>query len=121
MQQLIEIIKDDMNTIHDDWEFIKNDSPITFPDGKVSNFLKEAKIFAMDFVTVFMKILLKNKFIELPSEIFRPYTEITEKIAKMYYLVDKNEPYQENFTFNAMEVLVFINTSEKYAVLLEGC
>jgi hypothetical protein len=82
-----------MNTIHDDWEFIKNDSLITFPNGRISNFLKEAKIFAMDFITVFLKILLKNKFVELPSEIFPAYHEITEKIAKMYYMVDKNEPF----------------------------
>lgn len=91
--KLIEFIKNDINSIQDDWEFIKNDTKITFPDGTSSNFLKEAKIFAMDFITIFLRILLKNKYIELPMEVFPAYHEITEKIAKMYYMVDKNELY----------------------------
>jgi hypothetical protein len=82
-----------MNTIHEDWEFIKNDTKITFPDGRVSNLLKEGKIFALDVVTVFFRTLVKNKAVELPIEIFPAYHEITEKICKMYYMVDKNEDF----------------------------
>ena len=58
---------------------------------------------------------------EMPMEVFPIYHEITDKIAKMYYMVDKNEEYQCDFAFNAMEVLSFINTSEKYSILLENC
>jgi hypothetical protein len=121
MIKLIDNIKDDINAIHEDWDSLKDEIKITFPDGTSSNLSKEARIYAMDYITVFMRTLLKNKFIELPMEIFPAYHEITDKLARMYYLIDKNLPYQENFAFNAMEVLSFINTSEKYAVLLEGC
>lgn len=89
----MDLIRIDMNAIHDDWEFIKNDTKITFPDGTSSNFLKEAKIYAMNYVTIFMRVLLRNKHIDLPKEIFPIYHEITEKIAKMYYLIDKNEDF----------------------------
>jgi hypothetical protein len=120
MGNLIEFIREDMNYIHESWEYIKNNGKLKYPDGTISDFLTEAKIYAMDFITVFFKILLKNKTIEMPLEVFPNYHEITEKIAKMYYMVDEKAEYQSNFKFNAMEVLSFINTSEKYAVLLEG-
>lgn len=86
----------------------------------MSDFLTEGKIYAMDFITVFFKILLKNRSIEMPLEIFPVYHGITANIAKMYYMVDNKAEYQNNFCMNGMEVLSFINTSEKYAVLLEG-
>lgn len=122
MSQLLKLIRDDMVKIHEDWEqeYSKPNLKIKFPDGTMSDFLTEAKIYAMDYITVFLKNLLKNRTIEMPLEIFPTYHDITEKIAKMYYMVDNKMEYQSNFAFNAMEVLSFINTSEKFAVLLEG-
>lgn len=46
---------------------------------------------------------------------FPTFHEITTKIAKLYYET-KNEKYKAN----AMDVLSFINSSEKYACLLEN-
>lgn len=122
MSELLKLIRDDMVKIHEDWEqeYSKPNLKIRFPDGTMSDFLTEAKIYAMDYITVFLRNLLKNRIIEMPLEIFPTYHDITEKIAKMYYMVDNKMDYQSNFAFNAMEVLSFINTSEKYAVLLEG-
>jgi hypothetical protein len=59
----------------------------------MSDFLTEGKVFAMDFITVFFKILLKNRTIEMPLEIFPVYHEITVNIARMYYMVDNKADY----------------------------
>lgn len=79
--------------IHESWFDNKNDCKIQFPDGTMSDFLIEAKIYAMDYITVFLKNLLKNRTIEMPREIFPVYQEITEKIAKFYYMVDNKMEY----------------------------
>ena len=46
---------------------------------------------------------------------FPTFHEITTKIAKLYY-----ETKNEKFKANAMDVLSYINGSEKYSCLLEN-
>ena len=46
---------------------------------------------------------------------FPVYHDIISRIAKMYY-----ETQNEAFKENAMDILSFVNTSEKYARLLEN-
>ena len=85
------------------------------PDNTVSSFTKESKIYAMDAVCHFFLALLKNKKIDLVIDVFPIFHEITTKIAKLYY-----ETKSEHLKGNAMDVLVFINNSEKYSHLLEN-
>jgi hypothetical protein len=114
---IIELIKDDMVVILDEWNKQENDCRIIFPDGFRSSFLKESKIHALGCVTSFFKAFLRNKKVEstVGIDMFPVYHEITIKIARMYYLTP-------NVTFknNAMDVLQFINTSEKYSHLLQN-
>ena len=85
------------------------------PDNTISSFNKEARIFALDAACEFFLSVLKNKKIELGLEILPIFHEITTKIAKMYY-----ETQNETLKGNAMDVLVYINNSEKYSHLLEN-
>ena len=73
------------------------------------------KIFALDSVCHFFKQFLRNKRIELAFDMFPVYHDIISRIAKMYY-----ETNNEFFRENAMDILSFVNTSEKYARLLEN-
>ena len=69
----------------------------------------------MEAVCKFFYALLKNKKIDLVIDVFPIFHEITTKIAKLYY-----ETKSENLKQNAMDVLCFINNSEKYSHLLEN-
>jgi hypothetical protein len=55
------------------------------PDENHSSFLKESKLYAMQFVIEFFKTFLKNKRIDLGLDMFPVFHDITTKIAKMYY------------------------------------
>tara|TARA_B110000285_G_scaffold234035_1_gene309615 strand:+ start:193 stop:1335 length:1143 start_codon:yes stop_codon:yes gene_type:complete len=114
---IIELIKDDMVVILDEWNKQENDCRIIFPDGARSSFLKESKIHALGCVTSFFKAFLRNKKVEstVGIDMFPVYHEITIKIARMYYLTPT-----ATFKNNAMDVLQFINTSEKYSHLLQN-
>jgi hypothetical protein len=85
------------------------------PDNAVSSFNKESKIYALEAVCEFFISMLKNKKVDLGVEIFPTFHEITTKIAKLYY-----ETKSEALKANAMDVLTFINNSEKYSHLLEN-
>lgn len=114
---IIELIKDDMVVILDEWNKQENDCRIIFPDGARSSFLKESKIHALGCVTSFFKAFLRNKKVEstVGIDMFPVYHEIAIKIARMYYLTPT-----ATFKNNAMDVLQFINTSEKYSHLLQN-
>ena len=86
-----------------------------YPDGTVSSFQKEAKVYALDAVCSFYLSFVQNKKIDLGVEMFPNFHEITTKIAKMYYITSNDK-----FKTNAIDVLQFINTSEKYSCLLEN-
>jgi hypothetical protein len=85
------------------------------PDNTETSFSLEMKIFALDAVCHFFKQFLKNKRIELAFDMFPVYHDIISRIAKMYYETDNID-----FRENAMDILSFVNTSEKYARLLEN-
>jgi hypothetical protein len=113
--EFISLIASDLNYIHDYWYNTEDDYKLLMPDGTVSSFSKESKVFAMEPVCKFFLTLLKNKKIDLVIDVFPIFHEITTKIAKLYY-----ETKSENLKANAMDVLVFINNSEKYSHLLEN-
>lgn len=77
--------------------------------------MRESRIFVYEYVTVFFKSVLKNKRIELGVNSLPVYREITICLAKMYY-----ETTNENFKSNTFEVLQYINSSEKFARLLDN-
>ena len=69
----------------------------------------------MQYVIEFFKSFLKNKKIDLGLDMFPIFHDITTRIAKMYY-----DTANEDFKSNAMDILQFINSSEKYSRLLEN-
>lgn len=85
------------------------------PDNVLSSFSKESKIFALDAACHFFLSVIKNKKIDLGVDIYPTYHAITIKIAKLYY-----DTKSEVLKGNAMDVLSFINNSEKYSHLLEN-
>ena len=115
LKEIIELVRSDMVSIHEEWHDHTKDSKLIFPDGTVSSFGKESKVCALEYVTYFFKSFLRNKKIELGVDMFPTLHEITAKVAKMYY-----DTSDENFKMNAMDLLQFINNSEKYARLLEN-
>lgn len=115
MKGLIECVRTDMVMIHDEWHNAELDSRLIMPDTTQSSFSKESRLFALEHVTHFFKSFLKNRRIDLGVDMFPVFHEITAKIAKMFY-----DTTNENFKNNAMDVLTFINGSERYARLLEN-
>lgn len=85
------------------------------PDGNISTLSHESKNFAMIYAVSFLKALLKNKKIELGVDLYPSLHDITSTFAQMYY-----ETTIEDQRLSALDVLVFINTSERYAHLLEN-
>lgn len=104
-----------MTLIHNEWQKEDQDYILLMPDNSETSFSIEMKIFALDAVCHFFKQFLKNKRIELAFDMFPVYHDIISRIAKMYY-----ETNNEEFRENAMDILSFVNTSEKYARLLEN-
>lgn len=104
-----------MASVHDEWNNLADDCVILLPNGASTSFLQESKVFALDEVCHFFKQFLKNRKIELGVDMFPVYHDIIARIAKMYYETDN-----EDFKSNAMDILAFVNTSEKYARLLEN-
>ena len=105
----------DMEDILEEWGWPAHDCQLVMPDGRMSSFLKEAKQCALGFVPHFFKSCLRNRRIDLGVDMFPCLHTIAEKIAKMYYKTD-----DEQLQWNAMDVLSFINNSERYARLLEN-
>ena len=101
--------------IHDDWNQNHDDAKLMFPDGIMTSIGKEAKVTAMEGITTFFLSFVKNKRIDLHVDLFPTFHEITAKIAKLYY-----ETKNDKFKANAMEVLQFINHSQKFSCLLDN-
>ena len=115
LKQIIELVKDDMIEISDQWHNKSLDCILIMPDSTHSSFARESRVFALDYVCHFFKSFLKNRYIELGVDMFPVFHEITSRIAKMYY-----ETNNEDFKTNSMDILYYINNSEKYARLLEN-
>lgn len=115
LKQIVELVAADMASVHDEWNNTADDCVIQLPNGATTSFLQESKVFALDEVCHFFKQFLKNRKIELGVDMFPVYHDIIARIAKMYYETDN-----EDFKSNAMDILAFVNTSEKYARLLEN-
>lgn len=115
LREIIQHIADDINLIYEEWHMIDTDCKLILPDNSISSFSKEAKTCALDNICDFFISLLKNKKVDLGVDMFPTFYEITTKIAKLYYET-KNETYKSN----AMDVLQFINNSDKYSRLLEN-
>ena len=104
-----------MINIHEDWHKTTTDVILLMPDCSKSTLNREARILALDSVTKFFKSLLKNRRVDLGQDMFDTLHEITSRIAKMYY-----ETTNDDFKANAMDILQYINNSDKYARLLEN-
>jgi len=115
LKEIIELVGTDMDNILHEWHNSEQDCRLIFPDGTQSSFIKESRVCALEYVTHFFKAFLKNKRIELGVDMFLVFHDITAKIAKMFY-----ETQSEHFKNNAMDILHFINNSERYAPLLEN-
>lgn len=115
LRELVQLIAADLNFIHDRWHNAEDDCKIIMPDDSISSFQKESRIFALEAVCEFFMAMLKNKRIDLGVDMYPTFHEITTKIAKLYY-----ETKSEALKANAMDVLSFINNSEKYSHLLEN-
>ena len=109
------MIKDDLEVIQAEWHKVDKDCIIHLPDDNQTSFLHESKTFALQYVIEFFKSFLKNKKIDLGLDMFPIFHDITTRIAKMYY-----DTSNEDFKSNAMDILQFINSSEKYSRLLEN-
>ena len=104
-----------MVRIHDEWHWAAHDCVLVMPDGRRSSFSQESKQCALGYVPHFFKSCLRNKRIDLGVDMFPCLHMIASKIAKMYYATQ-----DEQLQWNAMDVLSFINNSERYARLLEN-
>jgi hypothetical protein len=104
-----------MVRIHEEWHQPFIDCTLIMPDGRQSSFAQESKNEALGFVPHFFKSCLRNKRIDLGVDMFPCLHTIAQKIAKMYYSTE-----DEQQQWNAMDVLSFINNSERYARLLEN-
>lgn len=112
---MLELVRNDMVRIHDEWHWSAHDCVLVMPDGRRSSFSQESKQCALGYVPHFFKSCLRNKRIDLGVDMFPCLHMIASKIAKMYYSTQ-----DEQLQWNAMDVLSFINNSERYARLLEN-
>ena len=94
------MIKDDLEIIQAEWHKEDLDCTIILPDDGQTSFLKESKLFALQYVIEFFKSFLKNKKIDLGLDMFPIFHDITTRIAKMYYDTSNDE-----FKSNAMDIL----------------
>jgi len=69
----------------------------------------------MESVPIFYLTYLKNKNVYLGLDMMPIFQEITVKIARLYY-----ETENKQYKANAMALLSYINTSEKYSMLLDN-
>lgn len=69
----------------------------------------------MEKVSLFLKSLLMNKSINLGANVNEIYREIVIMIARMYYMTENM-----NLKQNAMELLKYVNGSERYSYLLDN-
>ena len=101
--------------VHEEWHRTATDIVLQFPDCTKSTLHRESRILALDSATQFFKAFLRNRSIDLGPDMYDTFHEITARIAKMYY-----ETTNEDFQANAMDILYYINNSDKYARLLEN-
>ena len=89
--------------------------PLDMPDESVTTLNKESQNFSLNYGVTFLKALLKNKRIDLGEDLYGTLHDITSNVAKMYY-----QSNDEDQRINALDVLIFINSTEKLAHLLEN-
>lgn len=102
-----------MQIILDEWNNESSDYQILLPDGSFTSFQKEARIFAMEHVCTFLRELLINQDIQL--NIIKVYRQIIVIVARLYYKTEST-----HLKTNAMELLKFVNGSDKYSYLLDN-
>lgn len=104
LRQMFSNIRDDMILIQEDWNMPGQDVALFMPDGSESSLSAQAKVFALDSVSNFMRELMRNDILDIGIDMFPIFHEITTVIAKMYYNTD-----DEDLKASAMDVLRYIN------------
>ena len=111
LKELLGLVQADMEYIHENWD--RPGKIIKYPEGRTSDFNKEAKRLALVSVHAFTKNLLRNKNLAIGPDMFSLVREIVKAFAKMFYIVEEPE-----LRDNALDILTFVNEHPRYNKLL---